>query len=103
VGERGEFLRAVRASTDLAGKIRSSLTRCGTVSGFQHAISHADAERLVVGIHLRDAVRRAAEAGFDVRVVRVDGSTQPKRHDRRSHRINVATEAGVVVSVTGLG
>lgn len=69
---------------------------------FAPRISQAKAEELVVGKQLDDAVKRADAAGFDVRVVRQDGAGLPKRADRRTDRINVATEAGVVVAVTGL-
>jgi hypothetical protein len=69
---------------------------------FTPRISQAEAEELVVGRRLDEAVKRADEAGFDVRVVRQDGSGRPRRMDRRTNRINVATEAGVVVAVTGL-
>lgn len=69
---------------------------------FAPRISQADADELVVGKRLDEAIERADEAGFDVRVVREDGAGRPKRADRRTDRINVATEAGVVVAVTSL-
>ena len=61
------------------------------------------AAEVLVGLTEEAASVLAAENGWTLRVVRVDGEDLAVTEDWSPTRVNVATEAGVVVAVVNIG
>lgn len=60
----------------------------------------AAAQILVSNMRVGDAVIAAENAGFEVRLVEVDGVSRPATMDYREDRLNFSVTNGVVVGVT---
>lgn len=57
----------------------------------------------LIGLSLQDAVAKAGENGFTIRTRTKDGQPMMGTCDYQTHRINVATQDGKVVSIQGIG